>query len=283
MSAGRAWMVAAYAAALVGGGLAAALAPAGFSPLAVTLLADVVGTVVVFAFSVALRNSSMYDPYWSVAPIAVAVAWWWLLGGGGAAGLLVVAVVSLWGVRLTANFLSGWDGTGHEDWRYRHIRATVGDLLYWPVSLAGIHLFPTVMVFGGLLPVWALLSTPDLRLTPGVLLGLAVSVAATGLEAAADRQLRRFQALRRDGQQILAEGVWSWCRHPNYLGEILFWWGLWLAAAAADPRHLWTGLGAVAITAMFQTISLPLIEGRMRERRERYGDIIRTSRALFPG
>ncbi|HEY5284740.1 MAG TPA: hypothetical protein VIM14_18250, partial [Polyangia bacterium] len=44
-------------------------------PVWVAALGDVVATLVVFGFSIALDNSSVYDPYWSVAPLPIAIYW----------------------------------------------------------------------------------------------------------------------------------------------------------------------------------------------------------------
>src|SRR5262249_15545800 len=112
--------------------------------------ADAVATLVVFAFSLAVDNSSMYDPYWSIAPIPIAA---WL--GAVSDGLLVrrvvvVALVCLWGARLTWNWVRGWSGLGHEDWRYVDLRGKTG-AAYWLVSALGLHLMPTVTVLAGLL------------------------------------------------------------------------------------------------------------------------------------
>ena len=91
-------------------------------PLAVVALADVAGTVVIFGSSVALRNSSMYDPYWSVVPPAITV----YLFASGARAWLVLALVFAWGIRLTCNWARGWPGMQHEDWRYVDIRRKTG-------------------------------------------------------------------------------------------------------------------------------------------------------------
>ena len=67
---------------------------------------------------------------------------------------LVFAVIALWGARLTYNWMRGWTGLSHEDWRYVKLRGQSGSL-YWLVSLVGLHMMPTLWVFGGLLPVYA--------------------------------------------------------------------------------------------------------------------------------
>ncbi len=117
-------------------------------PLYLAGLADLTATIVVFAFSVAFRNSSFYDAYWSVAP-PLLLGYWWLSGDGEFARVFVVAALVLtWAVRLTGNWARGWNGLDHEDWRYPKIRDATGRL-YWPVSFLGIHLVPTVVVFIG--------------------------------------------------------------------------------------------------------------------------------------
>src|SRR3954467_3795012 len=132
----------------------------GHHPISVTLLADVVATVVVFALSMVLANSSLYDPYWSVAPPVIAVAWAVNAPDGigssaTARQVVVLALVAIWAVRLTGNWAIGWHGLTQEDWRYVHLREqTRGRLPWWFVSLTGIQLMPTLVVFVGMLSLW---------------------------------------------------------------------------------------------------------------------------------
>src|SRR5512136_126618 len=79
-SRGFAWVAGAYLLALVAA-LATAFALPGRDPILVALAADVVATAVVFAFSLLLDNSSMYDPYWSVAPVPIVLYWAMAPGG----------------------------------------------------------------------------------------------------------------------------------------------------------------------------------------------------------
>ena len=83
-------------------------------------------------------------------------------------------------------------------------------------------------------------------------------------------------------QQFLQTGLWRGSRHPNYLGEMGFWWGLWLFAMAANPAYWWTGIGALCITLMFRFVSLPLIETRMNARRPGYAAFAERSSLVLP-
>ncbi len=240
-------------------------------PIAVAAGADAVATLAIFGFSRAYDNSSFYDAYWSVAPIAIALYW-----APAALAIpattprvgLVLALVTIWGVRLTSNWARGWKGLDHEDWRYVDLREKHGRW-FWPISLAGIHLIPTLVVFLGCLPLYPAL-TRTTPLGPLDALAVAVTGGAIWIEARSDNQLRRFVRSDPAPGAILSEGLWALCRHPNYLGEMGFWWGLALFAIAADPASWWTGVGALSITLMFRVVSLPMIEARMLARRPHF-------------
>jgi steroid 5-alpha reductase family enzyme len=253
-------------------------------PIAVTLAADVVATVVVFAASAALANASVYDPYWSVAPPVVAVAWAGLAPhGDGARRAIVVALVLAWAVRLTANWATGWRGLGHEDWRYVQLRERgAGRPPWWVVNLAGVHLMPTLVVFAGMLSLWPSLAVGDRPLGPLDALAAAVTAGAIAVEAVSDRQLRRFAAEPAHHRRPIDRGLWRWSRHPNYLGEIGFWWGLWLFGVAAAPSWWWTVVGPLAMVLLFEAVSIPLMEARTLRRRPAYSDVIDRVPRLVP-
>jgi steroid 5-alpha reductase family enzyme len=253
-------------------------------PIAVAAAADFAATLVVFAFSVAFGNSSFYDPYWSVAPVAIGL-YFALAGEPGAAvggrQVVTLACVALWGARLTWNWARGWQGLGHEDWRYVDMRAQSGRL-YWPVSFLAIHLFPTVVVFLGCLPLWPALAAGGRPLGALDALGAALCLGGTALELVADGQLRRFRLAGPPPEAILESGLWAWSRHPNYLGEILFWLGLAVLGLAAAGFAPWAWLGAAAIVVMFRFASLPMIEKRMLARRPGYAERQRRVSLLVP-
>jgi steroid 5-alpha reductase family enzyme len=273
---------AAYLAALVVAALVVRWAGPDAHPLRAVAYADLAATLVVFAVSVLVDNSSAYDPYWSVAPMAIAP---WLAAHPAAAGAplarraLVISLVTLWGLRLTYNWARGFEDLGHEDWRYVDLRRKSGRA-YWLVSLAGIHLLPTVMVYLGCLALYPALTSPR-PLGPLDALAAVVTLGAIVIELVADEQLRAFRKERREGE-ILARGLWAFSRHPNYFGEVSFWWGLFLCALAADPAQWWSGAGALAITLLFVFASIPMLDKRSAARRPEYAEHMKRVSALVP-
>ena len=247
---------------------ATAVAMGDQHPLLVALVADVVATVVIFIISTVVKNSSVYDAYWSVIPPVIAA--YWMTRPEVAAGVearhwLIFGLVTLWGARLTWNWARGWTGMEHEDWRYVDLAKKHG-ARYWMVNFSGIHMFPTLLVFGGCLSMWpAMQSAEPLGWKDAV--AAAVTLFGVGCEGVADNQLLRFRRSNPPPGSVLETGIWSWSRHPNYFGEITFWWGLFVFAGLLAPEAWWVVLGPVAITALFLGISIPMIEARHAERR----------------
>jgi steroid 5-alpha reductase family enzyme len=248
-------------------------------PILVAAAADVVATFVVFFGSVFLDNSSVYDPYWSVAPLPIAIYWTALGDPLGARQLVILVLVALWGTRLTMNWALRWRGPADEDFRYVEIRGKSGRA-YWPASLAAIHLMPTVWVFLGLIPLFPALTRPGFGMLDLVATG--VTALAVAIETIADRQLRRYLQAPHSPADVLCSGLWARCRHPNYLGEILFWWGLFLFGMAAAPSWGWSVVGPLSITLLFVFVSVPWMDRRMLSRHPAWAQQMRRLPALLP-
>jgi steroid 5-alpha reductase family enzyme len=248
------------------------------------LIADVVATLVIFAYSRRYRNSSFYDAYWSVIPPLLALYWMYghaAQATGNPRALIVTALVCLWAIRLTTNWAVHWGGLKHEDWRYPLIRARAGKAAFW-ADLFGIHLFPTVQVFLGCLPIYAVMSHADVPLGWLDVAACVVTVAAIAIETIADLQLHAFIACKQPGT-FISSGLWSWSRHPNYFGELSFWWGLMLFGLAVAPQAwYWIVPGALAMSGMFAFASIPFMDQRSIERRPAYREHMLKVSALIP-
>ncbi len=250
--------------------------------LVYVLIADIVGTVVIFGFSRFHDNSSLYDPYWSVAPIVIAAAYFVLGAELSPLNIAALAAVTYWGCRLTYNFFYGWPGMHHEDWRYVDFRDQFPKA-YWWVSFGGVHFFPTLIVFVGCFGLYSGLLKPEESVPALAWTGVAVMVAATTIEAVADIQLHRWIASKPPEGSIINTGLWRYSRHPNYFGELSFWWGVWLFGVGASPGNaLWTFAGPLAMTCLFLFVSIPLLDKRSLARREGYAEHMERVSAIVP-
>ena len=241
------------------------------------LLADIIATVVTFLFSLIFRNASVYDPYWSVQPIVIVICFAIKAPVLGAAQILPMIAVFLWGIRLTVNWAYTFHGLAHQDWRYTMLKEQTGKL-YPIVNFLGIHLVPTLIVYGCTLPaVFTLVYLPDFNAGSAVF--FAVSVLAVLLQGTADIQMHAFRKKGQGG--FIRSGLWKYSRHPNYLGEILMWWGVALAFVCIMPQDWYLIAGAFFNTLLFLFISIPLADKR-QSRKPGFAEYKKATRMLLP-
>jgi steroid 5-alpha reductase family enzyme len=255
----------------------------GLPPLGMLLLADIAGTLVIYLFGRLFRNASFYDPYWSVAPLVI-VLFWFLRGSSGGVPIrqiVVVLLVFAWGLRLTWHWARQWQGLKHEDWRYQDLRKQ-SPVWFWLVDLAGIEIMPTVLVFLACLSLYPAISVGKNPFGPLDILAVLITGGAVIIETIADEQLWRFVRGKPKAGEILTKGLWAYSRHPNYLGEVLFWWGLFIFALAADARFWWTVIGPAAVTILFVFISIPMMEKRSLSRRPGYAELTKKIPVFLP-
>jgi steroid 5-alpha reductase family enzyme len=233
----------------------------------------------VWLCGVALKNASAYDPYWSVAPLVIAVYWAAAKGPLALADALFLCALLVWGVRLTVNWARRWRGVGHEDWRYEMYKTRMPKL-WFVINLFGINLMPTVLVYLAMVPV-SIGMRPAVPANLMTAAGFAVCALAVAAELFADRQMDAYRGRPQPKSPYIAEGLWLLCRHPNYLGEILFWWGIWLMQQSLVPAA-WTIAGPAAITVLFVFVSIPMMEKHVLESRPEYARYIREVPMLVP-
>jgi len=220
-------------------------------------LADVAATIVVFLFSLILKNASVYDPYWSVQPpVILCVAL--IRCGTSLLGQLIFAAVLFWGIRLTANWAYTFKGLEHQDWRYSMLRDKTKKI-YPLINFLGIHLFPTIVVYLCILPGVAVVEA-HAPFKPLCAVFLLLSVTATVCQGIADTQMHIFR--RKGTGGFIRTGLWKHSRHPNYACEILMWWGIALACVSAMPDKWFLCVGAAVNTIMFFSVSIPMADKR---------------------
>ena len=78
------------------------------------------------------------------------------------------------------------------------------------------------------------------------------------------------------------QGLWAYTRHPNYFGEFLIWWGIFLITLST-PNSWWTVVSPVIITlVLLKMTGIPLTEETMKAKRPEYVDYIKRTSAFFP-
>ncbi len=250
--------------------------PEEMSPLVKVLIADLAATLVVYGASRIFGNASLYDPYWSAAPPVIYLYW---ADGMTAQTAMLFFLLLIWSVRLTWNWAHRWKGMDDEDWRYREFRERTGK--FFPmVELFGIMIYPTLQVFIAMIPIYVLLAAPPAECSPWMVIGLAVTASGILLEYIADIQMDRFK--QSGTGRIMKSGLWGVSRHPNYLGELMVWFGAAFCALASPYASLLLLLCPLSMLLLFLSVSIPWIERKILKTRPEYEEVQREISMLIP-
>lgn len=237
--------------------------------------------VLTWLVSLPLRNASIADVVWgpAFAVVAWAAALWarpW--EGGGALWALLPVLTTVWAGRLALHIGRRNLGKG-EDPRYARWRREGGRS--WPLrSLVTVFLLQGALLWVVSLPLQSWVLAP--RLSPWVVAGVVLFAGGLLLEAVADAQLARFRRDPASRGKVLDTGVWRYSRHPNYFGDAVVWWGLWLAGGAGTGVW-WTVVSPVLMTILLRWVSgVALLERSLAASRPGYADYMRRTSPFLP-
>lgn len=250
--------------------------------LAITGAVDVVAFGVTWLIGRRIGRYNVVDVTWSLAIAAMGAAafCWSIPSHGDAARRTVVLVTSvIWALRLAGHI--GQRSKGHgEDPRYAAIlsRARGSVAAY---ALVRVYLAQAVLAFAISMPLQIAMYQRGGN-TPLDVIGAAVWLTGFAFEAAADRQLATYQARRTSSESVLDTGLWRYTRHPNYFGEALLWFGLWLPAAV-DWQGAVAALSPVIVTYLVGFASgKPMLEKHLARRKPAYADYMRRTSGFVP-
>jgi steroid 5-alpha reductase family enzyme len=240
------------------------------------LIVDILATIFVFLFSLLFENASVYDPYWSVQPVVILVGLA-MFSQLDALKIVLLCAVCLWGIRLTANWAYTFKGLNFQDWRYTMLKESTG-VFYPIINFIGIHMVPTLIVYACTMPaVFIIAEKPALNYY--ALVFLTLSLIAITLQFVADVQMHMYRENRTT--PFIRTGLWKYSRHPNYLGEILMWWGIGLCSIFLMPDKWWMLTGAVVNTILFLSVSIPMADKR-QSKKEGFKEYKAQTRMLLP-
>ncbi|XP_051213054.1 uncharacterized protein C594.04c [Lolium perenne] len=222
-----------------------------------------------------LNNNWLIDLYWTVIPVMLlhyfrdhpaAVA-------NVVRSAMVVALTWVWSARLTHNYLrrEGWVLGKREDWRFSDLRKQYGKTWWW-MSFFAVYVSQQIFLIGICLPIYAIHSS-DQPLGIWDLMATVACIAGVVIAYFADTQLHEFvtsnEKLKQVGEPTvptLEDGLWGYSRHPNYFGEQLWWWGLYLFAWNLGQQ--WMFIGALVNSMCLGYVTV-LVERRMLKQEHR--------------
>lgn len=230
--------------------------------------------------SVVLRDASIVDMIWGLGFVVVA----WAAFAAGERdtprALLVPAMATLWGLRLSIYLARRNWGKG-EDFRYRRMRAQWGSRFPF-VSLVTVFGLQGLLMAVISLPLQAEQTSLGSALPWLDVLGVAIFAFGLSFEAIGDWQLARFKANPANASLVMDRGLWRYTRHPNYFGDSMVWWGIFLVCAST-PAALWLIVSPIVMTILLTRVSgVPLLERSLMKRRPGYAEYVARTSSFIP-
>ncbi len=229
--------------------------------------------------SLRLQDASIADVAWGL--VFVTIAWvGFSLGEGEPAMFLAAVMTTAWGLRLAVYI--GLRNSGHgEDRRYAAMRSRRPGY-FWIWSLFGVFLLQGLLAMIVSLPLQSLAVSDNGAIGIVCLAGVGIFLFGLGFETIGDAQLSAFRRDPASRGEVMDAGLWRYTRHPNYFGDAVVWWGLWLVAVGAGAG-LWTALGPALMTFLLLRVSgVAMLESDIAERRPGYVAYVERTSAFFP-
>jgi len=223
-----------------------------------SVLALVVVHSVTFAIGRRIGRYNVVDVAWGVGFVTVVAVAATLGHGDQTRRWLLLALVAIWGLRLSWHIQRKTAGKG-EDPRYAALLrdVTLGQVIR---KVFVLQAFITWFVSFPLQLSAVRCPTPK-PLTAVTVLGVAVWLVGLTFEAVGDRQLKVFKADPANRGVVMDRGLWAWTRHPNYFGDAAVWWGLWLITING-----WVSLATVASPLLMTYFLVHVTGARLTEK-----------------
>jgi len=238
----------------------------------------ITATLIIFLFSYIHKNSSIYDPFWHVAPIPIV---FYIADQSSLTNLetnLILSAFLFWALRLTYNWFLNWSNLDHEDFRYIDLKNN-NKFFAFINDLFGIHLIPTLIVNISLYPIYVALTSNNLNNL--VYVGFILIIVAVTIQYISDAQMRDFRKDVNNLGKTMKYGLWKYSRHPNYFGEVSFWFGIYIFALASGSSAIWLLACPTLMLALFVFISCPMMDNRSLKKRSDYKEYMDRTPQLF--
>ena len=213
-----------------------------------------------FIVGLRARDNSLIDIAYGPAFVVASWGAWLFAGSAAFRPLLLLVLVTLWGLRLGLHIGLRHRGKG-EDFRYQAFREAWGKTIIWR-SFLQIYMLQGAVVFLVALPIQLVIATPGRGPRWTDLLGVLLFGLGFLFEAVGDWQLTRFKKNPAHRGQTIEEGLWRYTRHPNYFGEAVLWWGIFIIGLGS-PLGLWGLISPLTICFLLLKVSgIPMLEAK---------------------
>ncbi len=216
-----------------------------------------------FLVSLVKKRNDVADTAWGLGFVLLTWVSYFLSGNADTRVLIVNTLVTIWGARLAWHIHKRNKGKT-EDYRYLAWRNEWGKWFYLR-SYLQVYLLQGFFLFLIVSPVLTINKNSISILGVGDVIGFIIWIIGFTFESVGDSQLKKFISKPENKGKLMREGLWQYTRHPNYFGEVMQWWGIWVVSLSV-ANGFYTIVGPLTITYLILKVSgVPMLEKKMEE------------------
>lgn len=244
-----------------------------------TLFSLLIFFSIIFLIAQVRRNNGLVDIAWGLGFVIVAIYSYAASDYKTDRGSLLTVLVILWGARL-AYYLFRRNWNMPEDYRYVNMRKRWGTKFVYLKMFLNVYILQLVLLYIIAQPILSTNTSSNNGLRILDYIGLTVWIIGYFFEVVGDNQLKAFKRKPENKGKLMTNGLWKYTRHPNYFGEAIMWWGIYLIALSVEGG--WTTFySPLIITLLLLFVSgVPLLEKRFKDHPEFKDYASRTSKFI---
>lgn len=223
------------------------------------------------------RRTDIVDMVWWLSYGLIALALF-LFFSPSSLAIFPLIFVLLWSLRLVSHIFIRlrWHS---EDARYTAFR--VSWWKYFQLK-SYVYIFLLQWFFIAIISVPLLfLFAKHISLTPQYVVGCILWIVWFLCEYFADRQMNEFRANKNNAWTIIRTWLWRYSRHPNYFGELLMWWSLWIMSIQDWESLVWIISPLLLSYIILFVTGIPMLEASLAKRKW-FQDYKKSTSILIP-
>ncbi|XFA99180.1 DUF1295 domain-containing protein [Candidatus Izemoplasma sp. B36] len=226
---------------------------AGIVILSYFMIFFIVGTI--------LKNNSIVDIGWGLGFVISAWVLFFINGDYTLTKIIVNILVSLWGLRLFYHILKR-NLFKEEDFRYKKWREEWGKTVI-PRAFVQVYLQQALFMFIVGIGVFHVNTRASVPFSWIMIIGIVIWLIGYYFEVVGDKQLKDHINNKENKGKLLTTGLWKYTRHPNYFGEAVMWWGIFIYAIIGS-KAWYIAISPIVITLLLRFVSgVPMLERKM--------------------
>lgn len=231
-----------------------------FQSLTILLIAYLAGMAAIVQIK---QDTSIANFVWGGGALLVALYTFFMHGLYLPRHCIITFLTFLWATRLGLYVYLRYKGTDprYQAWKHKGLYALLVNVAY---------------IFGLQALLLVIMSVPAAMINLSTIAGLTgLDYAGIGLwiigyyfEAVSDYQLFKFTSDPANKGKVMRYGLWRYSRHPNYFGEVVMWWAIFMIALSV-PYGMYALIAPVTITFLLLFVTgIPWVEHAMDDNAE---------------